>query len=397
MLKSYSIGLNNSNHAPRRFASGAAVPVAWGPANTSDSTLLKNGEFSPVLSSDFISYLQNSTLGRYSANSYRIFTCHRLHNPMFTSRHRLVTPLPRRTPVDGRLGTSSKQPYNMCRSRLQCSFVERHYSRSSRGRKHPKRHSNNGELPSVFPSNFCSDPRYGTAGHHSTHPEEIFYSTRSLQLNARDLIAASHIAHDERPPNTGSKRLQNSPTTYVGAVCNVRLSNTTVPGTGKVENERDGTFFKSGASPPLFSFTFSSNLRNDISGHQSTTTHDIFHQGSTPQPDVDGPRLSTPAFFVDELILNAGPEDLQNSSTAFVYTVPGVPPSNVAVLVAGEAEDSRDGTLPNSSMFPIQISFNFVPICEMALQSVVLQVSTKFFIPHILHNSTLARCTHLHH
>jgi len=68
---------------------------------------------------------------------------------------------------------------------------------------------------------------------------------------------------------------------------------------------------------------------------------------------------------------------------AFVYTVPGMPPSNVAALVAGEAEDSRDGTLPNNGMFPIQISFNFVPICEMALQPVVLQVSTKFFIPHI--------------
>ena len=96
----------------------------------------------------------------------------------------------------------------MCRSRLQCSFVERHYSRCSGGAKTPEAaHSNNGELPSVFPSDFGSDPRYGTAGRHSTHPKEIFYSTRSLQLSAGDPIATSHIAHDERPPNTGSEWL----------------------------------------------------------------------------------------------------------------------------------------------------------------------------------------------
>jgi hypothetical protein len=89
-----------NNNAPRRFASGATVPVARGPENTRDGTLLKNGEFSPVLSSDFISYLQNGTLGRYSANSYSIF---HLPPPMFTSRYRLVTPPSRRTPVDGRL------------------------------------------------------------------------------------------------------------------------------------------------------------------------------------------------------------------------------------------------------------------------------------------------------
>ena len=67
MLKSYSIGLNN--HAPRPSASGAAVPISLGPENTQDGTLLKNGEFSPVLSSDLISYFQNGTLGRYSTNS----------------------------------------------------------------------------------------------------------------------------------------------------------------------------------------------------------------------------------------------------------------------------------------------------------------------------------------
>jgi hypothetical protein len=165
---------------------------------------------------------------------------------------------------------------------------------------------------------------------------------------------------------------------------------------GRSTMSETALFQKRCVSSP-FSFTFSSNLRNDISGHQSTTTHDILHQDFTPQPDVDGPRLSTPALLVDELMLNAGSENLQNSPMSFVYTVPGMPPSNVAALVAGEAKDSRDGTLPNNGMFPIQLSFNFVPICEMALQPIVLQVSTKFFIPHILHNSTLARCTHLHH
>ena len=138
--------------------------------------------------------------------------------------------------------------------------------------------SNNGELPSVFPSDFSSDPRYDTAGHHYTHPEEAFYSIRSLQLNAGDpTTATSHITHDERPPNTGAERLQKSPTTYVGAVYNFRLSNTPVLGAGTVEHERDGTFFNSGASPLLFPFTFSSNLRNDISGHQD----------SNPQLDGD--------------------------------------------------------------------------------------------------------------
>lgn len=44
--------------------------------------------------------------------------------------------------------------------------------------------SNNGELPSVFPPDSGSDPRYGTTDRHSTHPEENFHSTRSLQLNA---------------------------------------------------------------------------------------------------------------------------------------------------------------------------------------------------------------------
>jgi hypothetical protein len=112
--------------------------------------------------------------------------------------------------------------------------------------------SNNGELPYVFPSDFGSDPRYGTAGRHSTHPEEVFYSTRSLQLNAGSPISTSHIAHDERPPNTSSEQLQNGPTTYVGAVCNVRLSNATVPGAGKVENERDGTFSKAVRLLPFF-------------------------------------------------------------------------------------------------------------------------------------------------
>ena len=38
-----------------------------------------------------------------------------------------------------------------------------------------------------------------------------------------------------------------------------------------VEHKRDGTFFKCGVCPLLFPFTFSSNLRNDISGHQSMT------------------------------------------------------------------------------------------------------------------------------
>ena len=61
MLKSYSIGL--SNHAPRRFTSGAAVPIARGPENTRDCTLL-NGAFFLL-----ISYLQKGTLGRYSTNS----------------------------------------------------------------------------------------------------------------------------------------------------------------------------------------------------------------------------------------------------------------------------------------------------------------------------------------
>lgn len=48
MLKSYSIGL--TNHAPRRFASGAAVPIARGPENTRDGTLLKNGAFFLLIS-----------------------------------------------------------------------------------------------------------------------------------------------------------------------------------------------------------------------------------------------------------------------------------------------------------------------------------------------------------
>ncbi|KAF8231475.1 hypothetical protein L208DRAFT_62955 [Tricholoma matsutake] len=39
-----------TNHAPRRFASGAAVPIARGPENTRDGTLLKNGAFFLLIS-----------------------------------------------------------------------------------------------------------------------------------------------------------------------------------------------------------------------------------------------------------------------------------------------------------------------------------------------------------
>ena len=85
LLKSYSIGL--SNDAPWRFTSDAAVPVARGPENTRDGTLLKNGEFSPVLSSDFIAYLQNGTLPVILQIPTVVFTFHPFHNPMFTSQH----------------------------------------------------------------------------------------------------------------------------------------------------------------------------------------------------------------------------------------------------------------------------------------------------------------------
>jgi hypothetical protein len=202
-----------------------------------------------------------------------------------------------------------------------------------RGAKTPETAlSNNGELPSVFPSNSGSDPRYGTAGRHSTHPEKMFYSTSSLQLNARDPIATSHIAHDEGPPNTGSEWRQNSPTTYVGAVCNVRLSNTAVPGTWKVENERDGTFFKSGASPPLFSFTFSSNLRNDVSEHQSTTTHGttarrassinkVFHTPHLAQLDARKMHPPPPLNFQTECPANTGTVRLSNEIKGFEGSV----------------------------------------------------------------------------
>jgi len=248
--------------------------------------------------------------------------------------------------------------------------------------------SNNGELPSVFPSDFSSDPRYGTAGRHYTHPEEAFYSTRSLQLNAGDpTTATSHIAHDERPPNTGAERLKNGPTTYAGAVYNVQLSNPTVLGTGAAEHERDGTFFKSDACPLLFPFTFSSNLRNDISGHQSTTSSiKIPIHSST----VTNRCPSAPAFFVDEHMLNTGTENIQSSSTTFMDRIRhAFVECHCPRCWGGRRLPRRH--LSQQRYVPIHIPFNFVLICEMELQPVVLQVSTKFFMPHILHDLTLTR------
>jgi hypothetical protein len=61
MLKSNSIRL--SNDAPRCFAADDAIAVARGPENPRNGTLPYNGESSPVLSPDFLSYLSNGTIG----------------------------------------------------------------------------------------------------------------------------------------------------------------------------------------------------------------------------------------------------------------------------------------------------------------------------------------------
>ena len=85
----------------------------------------------------------------------------------------------------------------------------------------------------VFSFNFDSDWTSGSLGYHYSSPSKDFHSSPPPQRDARSPnAAASHTAHDERPPNIRSGSLQNAPVTRVEGVSDVRPSNVAVSNAG---------------------------------------------------------------------------------------------------------------------------------------------------------------------
>ena len=109
MLKSNSIGL--SNGAPRCFAADDAVAVARGPENPRNGTPYPTTvSFLLFFPRSFLSYLSNGALGCDSMIS-AFTTPSRTRRSRPGTRH--ATPLPRRTPDNSRLGTTTNRPYSL--------------------------------------------------------------------------------------------------------------------------------------------------------------------------------------------------------------------------------------------------------------------------------------------
>lgn len=105
-----------------------------------------------------------------------------------------------------------------------------------------------------------------------------------------------------------------------------------------------------------------------------------------PELYVRAPAQDMPRHSLDENPTIAGSERLSNGPTACEGAACNVRSLNVDVPDPGEAEDARDGTLPNNGESPSV--FPFVLIHETAPWPVIPPIPTNFSIQQSLHNST---------